>query len=217
MVSDEIGIFLFSDHGNLSETIIKLIESSRNETHLVLQRGYKNFYQFYRPSIDLFYNNFFRISSRNYQHEMKNNLEELFRNILRLTIGMNDEKKLIPPSYFLCLWRHHPFGNRPNIIANRLEINLGKLFHFNELLKLSLELIQVMSTVCLVIDVEKFLSDDRFDYIEFDILQCDAAEFVSLSISLIGRVIDAYIKFNECNSMLRLQKDRKSVACIIKR
>ncbi|CAF4956651.1 unnamed protein product, partial [Rotaria sp. Silwood1] len=49
-------------------------------------------------------------------------------------------------SYLLCLWRNHPFGNRQYLIVNQLEMNLGKLFHLNELFKLSNELIQVMPT-----------------------------------------------------------------------
>ncbi len=135
------------------ETITKLIESSRNETHFILQHGYKTSYHFYRSSIDLFYNKLYRISSKNYQYNIKNNIEELFRNILYITIDLNNNNEPILSSYFLCLWKNHPFGNRPNLITKNLEINLGKLFHLNELLKLSIELIQIMSTVC----IAKFL------------------------------------------------------------
>ncbi|CAF1324498.1 unnamed protein product [Adineta steineri] len=124
----------------LNDTIIKLIESSRNETHFILKHNS------YRSSIDLFFNNLLSITYKNYQYIIKNNIEEFFRNILRISIELNnDQNKLLLPSYLLCSWRNHPFGNRPNIIANQLEINLGKLFHLNELLKLSVELVQFMS------------------------------------------------------------------------
>ncbi|CAF3165966.1 unnamed protein product [Rotaria sp. Silwood2] len=132
----------------LNETIIKLIESSQNETHSILQYNYKTIYNFYRSSIDLFFNKLLLISYKNYQYEIKNNIEELFRNILRITITSNNNNKPLLPSYLLCLWRYHPFSNQQYLIVNQLEINLGKLFHLNELFKLSNELIQVMLTVC---------------------------------------------------------------------
>ena len=50
-------------------------------------------------------------------------------------------------TYLVCLWRNHPFGNQPNVIAKQIEANLRKLLHLNELLKLSLELVQYMSMV----------------------------------------------------------------------
>ena len=130
------------------ETIRQVIESSRNETHFILQRIAKQFYPVYRSSVDLFYNNLFRISSRNYQYDMKNNLDELFRNILRITIGLDDQDHSISPGYVLCLWKNQPFGNRLNLIARKLEIQLEKFFHLHDLLKLTIELLQVMSTVC---------------------------------------------------------------------
>jgi len=130
------------------DTIIKLIELSRNETHIVLQYGYKIFYNsYYYSFIDLFYNNLLKISYKNYHYDIKNNIEELFRNILHITIELNNNHRQILPSYLECIWKNHPFGNRPNLIANKLEINLGKLFHLNELFKLTIELIQTMSTV----------------------------------------------------------------------
>ncbi|CAF3360705.1 unnamed protein product [Rotaria socialis] len=129
----------------LNETIVKLIESSRNETHFILQHNYKTFYSFYRSSIDLFFNNFLIITYKTYPYDIKNNIEELFRNILRITITVNNGNKPILPSYLLCLWRNQPFGNRQHLIINQLEIHLGKLFHLNELLKLSNELVQTMS------------------------------------------------------------------------
>jgi hypothetical protein len=79
---------------------------------------------------------------------MKNNIEELFGNILRITIDLNDQNKSILSTYFVCLWKNQPFGNRLNLIAKKLEIQFEKLFHLNDLLKLSIELIQVMSMVC---------------------------------------------------------------------
>lgn len=129
------------------ETIIKLIESSRSETHSILIRIYKNYYNFYRSSIDLFYNHLLKINYKNYQYDVKNIVEELFRNILRITLTLNNQNKPLLPSHLLCIWRNQPFGNRLNIIINQLEINLGKLFHLNELLKLSIELVQSVTTV----------------------------------------------------------------------
>ncbi|CAF0998131.1 unnamed protein product [Rotaria sp. Silwood1] len=139
----------------LNETIIKLIESSRNETHSIFKYNYKTIYNYYRSSIDLFFNKLLLISYKNYQYDIKNNIEELLRNILRITIMLNNynhnnnnnnKNKPILSSYLLCLWRNHPFGNRQYLIVNQLEMNLGKLFHLNELFKLSNELIQVMPT-----------------------------------------------------------------------
>ncbi|CAF1493081.1 unnamed protein product, partial [Rotaria sordida] len=131
----------------LNETIRKLIESSRNETHSILQYNYNKIYNFYRSSINLFFNKLLMISYKNYQYDIKNTIEELFRNILRITVILNNNNtnKPILPSYLLCLWRNHPFGNRQYVIINQLEINLGKLFHLNELFKLSNELIQIIS------------------------------------------------------------------------
>jgi len=130
------------------DTIIKLIESSRNETHVVLQRGFKTYYNSYRSSVDLFFNNLLTITYKNYHYDIKKTIEEFFRNILRISITLNNNNRPLIPTYLLCFWRNQPFGNRPNVIANQLEINLGKLFHLNELFKLSIELIQITSTVC---------------------------------------------------------------------
>lgn len=130
----------------LLETIHQLIEYSRNETHEILQT---TFAISYRSSIDIFYNQFLEINSRNYQHEIKHLVEEFFRNLLRMNF---EEHHSIKPSrqsaYLTCLWRNHPFGNRPNLLAKKLEIYWRKVSHLHELLKLTIELIQVISTVC---------------------------------------------------------------------
>lgn len=127
------------------DTIIKIIESSRNETHFILQHGYKNSYNSYRLSVDLFYNKLLKISYKNFSNEIKSSIEEFFQHILQITIDFDPKNKLVSSS---CLWKNHPFGNRPNLIGKILEINLGKLLHLNELLKLNIELIQIITTVC---------------------------------------------------------------------
>lgn len=126
------------------DTIIRILESSRNETHFILQHGYKEYYKFYQPSIDLFYDNLLKTSYKNYENLIKNSIEELFGNILRITINLNQNNQI---TSFSCLWKNHPFGNRPNLIGKIFEINLGKLLNLYELLKLNIELVQVMSTV----------------------------------------------------------------------
>jgi hypothetical protein len=100
---------------------------------------------------------------------MKNNIEELFGNILRITLAFNEQNQSMLPTYFLCLWKNQPFGNRLNLIAKKLEIQFEKLLYLNDLLKLSIELIQVMSTVCLdiYIFVYRLLG---FDFSELDCL-----------------------------------------------
>ena len=130
------------------DTIIKLIELSRNRTHFILQNNYKFFYNSYRPSIELFFNNLLIIISKNSYYNIKNNIEELFHNIIRITIVLNNDNKSILPSYILCIWNNHPFNNKFNLIINQFEINLRKLFYLNDLFKLSIELVRTMSTVC---------------------------------------------------------------------
>jgi hypothetical protein len=128
--------------------LIKLIGISRNETHFVLQRGYNKLYHSYRLSIDKFFNNLLILTYRTYEHEIKTYVEQLFRNILHISLTLNNNKS-ISPAYFACLWKNQPFGNNPNLLENQLEINLGKLFQLNELFKLSNELVQVLSMVSL--------------------------------------------------------------------
>ena len=53
------------------DTLIKLIELSRNETHFVLQRGYNKLYHSYRLSIDKFFNNLLILTYRTYEHDIK--------------------------------------------------------------------------------------------------------------------------------------------------
>ncbi|CAF0818070.1 unnamed protein product [Rotaria sordida] len=130
---------------DLNNTIIKLIELSRNETHHVLQRVYNKLYQSYYLSIDNFFNNLLILTYRTYQHDIKKYTDELFRNILHISLTLNNNKSILP-IYFSCLWKNHPFGSHLNLIENQLEINLGKIFKLNELFKLSHELVQILST-----------------------------------------------------------------------
>ncbi|CAF3532192.1 unnamed protein product [Adineta steineri] len=130
---------------DLNNTFIKLIEYSRNETHLVLQRGYHKLYQSYQLSIDKFFNNLLTLTYRTYQHDIRTYVDQLFRNILHISLTL-DDKKDIKPTYFSCLWKNQPFGNHPNLLEKQLDVNLGKLFHLNELFQLSHELVQVLST-----------------------------------------------------------------------
>jgi hypothetical protein len=128
------------------DTFIKLIEISRNETHLVLQRGYNKLYQSYRLSIDKFFNKLLTLTYRTYEHDIKIYVDQLFRNILHISLTLNNNKTILP-TYFSCLWKNHPFANNPNLLEKQLEINLGKIFYLNELFKLSHELVQILSVV----------------------------------------------------------------------
>ena len=119
---------------------------SRNETHFVLQRGYNKLYQSYRLSIDTFFNNLLTLTYRTYEHDIKTYVEQLFRNILHISLTLNNNKSILP-TYFSCLWKNHPFGTSPSLLENQLEMSLGKLFQLSELFKLSRELVQVLSTV----------------------------------------------------------------------
>lgn len=134
---------------NFLDTFIKLIEMSRNETHLVLQRGYDKLYQSYRLSIDKFFNNLLTLTSRTYQHDIKLYIDQLFRNILHISLTLNNNKTILP-TYFSCLWKNHPFANNPNLLEKQLEINLGKIFHLKDLFKLTHDLVQVLSTVSIL-------------------------------------------------------------------
>lgn len=121
---------------------MQLIESARNETHAVFQQDHPIFYDGYRLSIDAFFRDLLAINSRTYQHEIKTNTEEVFRQMLRQALSPK-----ITPRTLMCLWGFHPFGNRPNLIAEQLQTNLGKLGQLHELLKLSTELVQIMASV----------------------------------------------------------------------
>jgi hypothetical protein len=131
---------------DFNNTYTKLIEISRNETHSVLQRGYHKLYQSYRLSIDQFFNHLLTLTSRTYQHDLKISIDQLFRNILHISLTLNHNQTILP-TYFSCLWKNHPFANHPNLLENQLEIYLGKIFQLKELLKLSHELVQILSTV----------------------------------------------------------------------
>ncbi len=131
---------------DLNHTYVNLIEISRNETHLVLQRGYNKLYQSYRLSIDKFFTNLLTLTSRTYEHDLKIYIDQLFRNILHISLTLNNNQTILP-TYFSCLWKNHPFGTNPNLITNQLEIHLGKIFQLNDLFKLSHELVQILSTV----------------------------------------------------------------------
>jgi hypothetical protein len=131
---------------DLNHTYINLIEISRNETHLVLQRGYHKLYQSYRLSIDRFFTNLLTLNSRTYEYDLKNFIDQLFRNILHISLTLNNNQTILP-NYFSCLWKNHPFGTNPNLIVSQLEIHLGKIFQLYDLIKLSHELVQVLSTV----------------------------------------------------------------------
>ena len=48
----------------------------------------KHFINSYRSSIDLFFNNLLKLSYRTYEHDIKNNIEELFQNIFHITINI---------------------------------------------------------------------------------------------------------------------------------
>jgi hypothetical protein len=112
----------------------------------VLQRGYNKLYQSYQSSIDKFFNHLLTLTSRTYSRELKTYVEQLFRNILHISLTLNDNKP-ISATYFACLWKNQPFANHPSLLEQQLETNLGKLFQLHDLLKLSHELVQVLSTV----------------------------------------------------------------------
>ncbi|CAF1565663.1 unnamed protein product [Adineta ricciae] len=130
---------------DLNNTFIALINFSRNETHLVLRRGYNALYRSYQHSIDRFFNQLLTLTSRTYSQDLHTYVDDLFRNILHISLTLNDNKQ-ISPTYFSCLWRNQPFANHPNLLEKQLESNLGKLFQLSDLFKLSHELVQVLST-----------------------------------------------------------------------
>ena len=125
---------------------MNLIENSRNETHLVLQRGYNKLYHSYRLSIDTFFNNLRTLNSRTYEHDLKTYVDQLFRNILHISLTLNNNQTVLP-TYFSCLWKNQPFANNPDLIESQLVIHLGKIFQLHDLLKLSQNLVQMISTV----------------------------------------------------------------------
>ena len=131
------------------DTYVKLIDTARNETHLILQRGYNHLYVSYRLSIDTFFNRLLSLNSRTYQRDVKIYVDELFQHILQISLTFNNINKPILPNYMSCLWKNRPFGNSPNLLINQLEVNLGKLFQLQDLLKLSHDLVQVLSVVSL--------------------------------------------------------------------
>ena len=73
---------------------------------------------------------------------MKTSIDDAFREMLRLALSPS-----ITPRTLMCVWGFHPFENRPNLIAEQLETNLGKLGQLHELFKLSTELVQIMASV----------------------------------------------------------------------
>ena len=133
-------------NNDLNQTYVNLIEISRNETHLVLQRGYNKLYHSYRLSIDTFFNNLRMLTSRNYQYDLKGFLEQLFRNILHISLTLNNNQTVLP-TYFSCLWKNQPFANNPDLLENQLAVHLGKIFQLIDLLQASQNLVQILSTV----------------------------------------------------------------------
>lgn len=133
-------------NNDLNQTYVNLIEISRNETHLVLQRGYNKLYHSYRLSIDTFFNNLRMLTSRNYQYDLKGFLEQLFRNILHISLTLNNNQTVLP-TYFSCLWKNQPFANNPDLLENQLAVHLGKIFQLFDLLQASQNLVQILSTV----------------------------------------------------------------------
>ena len=128
---------------------MKLIDTARNETHVILQRGYNHLYVSYRLSIDTFFNHLLTLNSRTYQRDVKIHVDALFHHILQISLTFNNNKPILP-NYMSCLWKNRPFGNSPNLLINQLEANLGKLFQLHDLLKLSHDLVQVLSVVRLL-------------------------------------------------------------------
>ncbi|CAF1653608.1 unnamed protein product, partial [Adineta ricciae] len=129
---------LLSLTNQFNNTIRKLIELSRNTTYFRFQDDYHS-------SVESFFNNLLTVNYKNYQYDIQNHVDDFFRQILRISMEPDSENQARLSTYLVCLWRNHPFGNRPNVIAKQIEANLGKLLHLNELLKLSLELVQFMS------------------------------------------------------------------------
>ena len=127
-----------------------MIQQARNETHELLQRGYHQLYVSYRFSVDKFFDNLLTLNSRNLTKDIHSYVDQLFENILHISLTLNKNQS-ISSNYFSCLWRHQPFGSSPNQLVKQLEAHLAKLFQLNDLLRLSNELVQVLSTVSLKI------------------------------------------------------------------
>lgn len=131
---------------DLNSTYEKLINHSRNETHAILERGYNKLYQSYRLSIDQFFNHLLTSTSRTYEHELKLFIDQLFRQILHISLTLNNNQT-ISSNYFACLWKNHPFASNPTVLEQQLQLNLGKVFHLIDLFKLTHEFVQILSTV----------------------------------------------------------------------
>lgn len=131
---------------DFNRTYEQLINYSRNETHAILERGYNRLYQSYRFAIDNFFTHLLTLTSRTYEHEIKIYLDQLFRQILHISLTLNNNQT-ISSNYFACLWKNRPFANNPNVLEQQLELNFGKLFHLIDLLKLTHEFVQILSTV----------------------------------------------------------------------
>ncbi|CAF0869845.1 unnamed protein product, partial [Didymodactylos carnosus] len=137
----------------LNDTIKQLLQSSRQETHLVLQRGYNNLYEMYRQSIDDFYNSLNTITART-KHDISPYVEQLFRTILKTSFSTTLTGKItavnnhqsIKSSYFTCVWRTRPFGDIPTTLTSQIDKNLGSILDLYELLKTASELVQLIST-----------------------------------------------------------------------
>ena len=138
---------------DFNRTYEQIINHSRNETHAILERGYNRLYQSYRFAIDNFFTHLLTLTSRTYEHEIKIYLDQLFRQILHISLTLNNNQT-ISSNYFACLWKNRPFANNPNVLEQQLELQFGKLFHLIDLLKLTHEFVQILSTVRQMCDKE---------------------------------------------------------------
>ncbi|CAF0761686.1 unnamed protein product [Didymodactylos carnosus] len=136
----------------LNDTIKQLLQSSRQETHLVLQRGYNNLYEMYRQSIDDFYNSLNIITART-KNDISLYVEQLFRSVLKTSFSVTVTGKIndvnlqpsIKTSYLTCVWQTRPFGDISTTLTSQISKNLGSILDLYELLKTVSELVQLIS------------------------------------------------------------------------
>ena len=114
----------------------------RNETLFIFQRDQPNFFRSFRRSLDIFFDHLRQLSSKSLRDEIKSSVEELFRQMLHLSLQSNTN-----PRTSQCLWQYQPFGRIPHLLIEQLEMTLSKLVQLNDLFKLSLELVRTISRV----------------------------------------------------------------------
>ena len=114
----------------------------RNETLMIFERDQPILFRSFRRSLNIFFNHLRQLSSKSLRDEIKSSVEELFRQMLHLSLQPSTS-----PRTSQCLWQYQPFGRIPHLLIEQLEMTLSKLVQLNDLFKLSLELVRTISRV----------------------------------------------------------------------